>query len=80
MPKLESALLDPSLTAAFFYEELYALTRHMRSFASDVAHGEEMSLGLEDILAGTASELETLVYFLERRAQVIVSPVNHARS
>jgi len=39
-----------------------------------------MSLGLEDILAGTASELETLVYFLERRAQVIVSPVNHARS
>lgn len=73
-PKLQSALEDPNLTAAFFYESLLSLTRRMRSFSSEVAHGEEMTYGLEDLLASTASELETLVYFLERRAQVLINP------
>jgi DNA-binding ferritin-like protein len=74
MPRLQEALEDPNLTAAFFYNELLSLTRRMRSFASEIAHGEEMTFGLEDFLGDMSGDLETLVYFLERRAQVILSP------
>lgn len=74
-PRLKSALQDPNQTAAFFYEELLKLTRHMRQIASDIAHSGELSLGLEDLLASTAGELETLVYFLERRAQLLLKPM-----
>lgn len=70
-PRLEESLLDPSLTAAFFYEELFSLSNKMRAFASDLAHCGQISLGLEDLLAAAAGELETLVFFLERRAQIL---------
>lgn len=73
-PRLEEALEDPNLTAAFFYNEMHSLTRRMRTFASDVAHGNDMTFGLEDMLASTANDLETLVYFLERRAQILLKP------
>ena len=73
-PRLEEALGDPNLTAAFFYQELLSLSRRMRSFLSDLARGGEVSLGLDDLLASTADEIEVLVFFLERRAQILVKP------
>lgn len=74
-PRLEHALTDPNLTAAFFYQELLGITRKMRTLAQDLGRGGEISFGLEDLLAATAGELETLVFFLERRAQILAKPV-----
>lgn len=74
MPRLQEALEDPNLTAAFFYEEFLALTRRMRSLSSDIGHQNGMTFGLEDLLATTADDLETLLFFLERRAQVLLKP------
>ena len=70
-PVLSQALEDPDRTAAFFYEELLHLTRSFRSVAVDIAAGDELTYGTEDLLAGTASELEQLLFFLERRSQVL---------
>lgn len=72
-PVLRSALEDPDTTSAFFYEQFLSLTRSFRSFAVDLAHGGEITFGLEDLLASTAGEMEQLLFFLERRSQVLVS-------
>lgn len=69
-PALSQALNHADTTAAFFYEELLSLTRRFRGLSSDIKAGGFLSYGLDDLLAGTANDLETLVYFLERRSQL----------
>jgi hypothetical protein len=69
-PSLQEALLDANLAAAFFYEHLLSLTRKLRSLSVAMRTDGYLTYGLDDMLASTANELETLVYFLERRSQM----------
>lgn len=68
-PQLERALLDSQLAATFFYEQLLTLTRKLRTLSAKFRTEGYLTYGLDDMLASSASELETLVYFLERRSQ-----------
>lgn len=69
MPVLSEALLDPDMTATFFYEQLLSLTYAMKDISSALKADALLSYGLDDLLASTANELEVLVFFLERRSQ-----------
>jgi len=73
-PELERSLLDANLAATFFYENLLSLTRKLRGLSSAIKAEGYLTYGLDDLLASTASELETLVYFLERRSQQMAGP------
>ncbi len=73
-PELKAALLDANQAATFFYEHLLRLTRKLRSLSSKMRTEGFLTYGLDDLLASTANELETLVYFLERRSQQMEGP------
>lgn len=73
-PDLQQSLLDANLAASFFYEHLLSLTRQLRSLSVAMRTEGYLTYGLDDMLATTANELETLVYFLERRSQQMSSP------
>jgi len=68
-PALKESLLNADLAASFFYEHLLALTQKMRALSSSMREDGFLTFGLEDLLASTSDDLETLVYFLERRSQ-----------
>jgi len=68
-PSLQEVLLDADSTSLFFYQELLALSRKFRSLSSTFRKSGILTLGLEDLLATTANEIEILVFFLERRSQ-----------
>lgn len=70
LPELERALLDANLLSGFFYTQLRDLSTNMRELSSAMRMDAYLTFGLENMLADTADELETLVYFLERRSQV----------
>lgn len=73
-PELKEAFLDANLAATFFYEHLLRLTRKMRGLSSEMRTEGFLTYGLDDLLASSANELETLVYFLERRSQQMSGP------
>jgi DNA-binding ferritin-like protein len=73
-PEMKEAFLDANLAATFFYEQLLRLTRKMRSLSSTLRTEGFLTYGLDDLLASTANEIETLVYFLERRSQQMAGP------
>lgn len=75
-PALQESLLDANLAAAFFYEHLLSLTRKLRSLSVAMRTEGYLTYGLDDMLASTANELETLVYFLERRSQQVAPAVS----
>jgi len=68
-PELQKSLMDAEETSLFFYQHLLSLTKQMRAFGSLLREGDFLTYGLEDMLASTSNELETLVFFLERRSQ-----------
>lgn len=68
-PALKDALLDADMTALFFYEELLSLSRKFRLLSSSFKKEGFLTLGLDDLLASTANDIEILVFFLERRSQ-----------
>jgi hypothetical protein len=72
-PRLQKALLSSDLASLFFYEQLLSLTQRMRGLSSELKVEGFLTFGLEDLLASTADDLETLVYFLERRSQLSVT-------
>lgn len=69
-PRLQKALLSADLASLFFYEQLLSLTQRLRGLSSDLKVEGFLTFGLEDLLASTADDLETLVFFLERRSQL----------
>lgn len=73
-PVIQKSLRDPNLASAFFYTELLSLTQRLRGLSSTMRSEGFLTFGLEDLLASTADDLETLVYFLERRSQLPRSP------
>lgn len=73
-PDLKEALLDANQAATFFYKHLLKFTRRLRGLSSEMRTEGFLTYGLDDLLASTANEMETLVYFLERRSQHMVSP------
>lgn len=68
-PPLKEALLSADSTSLFFYQELLSLSRKFRRLSSSLKKEGMLTLGLEDLLATTANEIEILVFFLERRSQ-----------
>lgn len=79
-PALQAALLDANLASSFFYEQLLSLTQRLRGLSSELKEEGFLTFGLEDLLASTADDLETLVYFLERRSQLPSSSTSFSTS
>lgn len=75
-PDLKEALMDAGLAATFFYTHLLTLTKKMRGMSREMKTEGYLTYGLDDLLASTANDLETLVYFLERRSQKMEGPSN----
>jgi DNA-binding ferritin-like protein len=73
-PPLESALEDANATATWFYTELRSLSRKFRALADVMRTEGYLTMGLEDLLASTANDIEILVYFFERRSQLSLGP------
>tara|TARA_R100000656_G_scaffold104176_1_gene76147 strand:+ start:172694 stop:173173 length:480 start_codon:yes stop_codon:yes gene_type:complete len=71
MPHLEGTLQNPDALAVLVFEEVKSLVHHFREIAAEIGGSTGLTFGLEDRLASTASELESLMYFLERRAQLL---------
>jgi len=70
-PDLEESLRAPDTMAAFIYEHLLVLAQGMRALSSEMRTSGYLTFGLEDLLAGTSSEIEQLIFFLERRTMLL---------
>lgn len=75
-PVLRSALLDANALSTFFYQYLKCLSGGFRSLSEMFDEEGILTSGLDDLLASTANEIETLVFFLERRSWMSL-PTGH---